>query len=193
MLILASRSPRRSELLRAAGLDFAIRAMEVDESVESGELPSAYVLRLAKKKAQAVDIQPGEVILAADTTVAIGDEILGKPLNDDDAREMLRKLSGRRHEVFTGVCLRNQTTTLAEVACTGVWFDTLAPHEIDAYVQSGEPLDKAGAYAIQGLASKFIPRIDGSYSNVVGLPVDMVYRMLKALTNGYIATESPVL
>ena len=119
------------------------------------------------------------MILAADTTVAVGNEILGKPRDDEDARRMLEKLSGRRHEVYTGVCLRSERMIHTEVACTGVWFEALSKTEIDDYVRSGEPLDKAGAYAIQGLASKFIPRIDGSYSNVVGLPVDLVYRMLK--------------
>jgi septum formation protein len=180
MLVLASRSPRRSELLRAAGLEFTIRAMEVDESVQEDELPRDYVLRLAEKKALAVAMQSGEVVLGADTTVAVGSEILGKPRDEEDARRMLEKLSGRRHEVFTGVCLRSEGRIETRTACTGVWFNILTPDEINAYVLSGEPLDKAGAYAIQGLASKFIPRIDGSYSNVVGLPVDLVYRMLSS-------------
>jgi septum formation protein len=182
MLVLASRSPRRAELLRAAGLDFLVRTLEVDESVEEGETPLVYVQRLAERKAAAVELQPGEVILAADTTVAVEDEILGKPVDDEDARRMLEKLSGRAHEVYTGVCLRNAETTRSQVAATRVWFDVLSAAEIEAYVRSGEPLDKAGAYAIQGLASKFIPRIEGSYSNVVGLPVDLVYRMLRELT-----------
>jgi septum formation protein len=179
MLILASRSPRRSELLRAAGLEFTIRATDVDESVWGEELPGEYVRRLAEKKALAASVRADEVILAADTTVALGNEILGKPRDAEDARWMLEKLSGRRHEVYTGVCVRSERTIHTEVACTGVWFEALSEAEIDDYVRSGEPLDKAGAYAIQGLASKFIPRIDGSYSNVVGLPVDLVYRMLK--------------
>ena len=136
--------------------------------------------RLAEKKARAAPMGRNEVILGADTTVALGNEILGKPRDEDDAREMLQKLSGRRHDVFTGVCLRSAAWVSTEVACTGVWFHALTQPEIDAYVRSGEPLDKAGAYAIQGLASKFIPRIDGSYSNVAGLPVDFVYRMLRA-------------
>ena len=184
MLILASRSPRRCELLRAAGIDFTVRTMEVDESIVGDEPPLHYVQRLAEKKALAVALQCGELILAADTTVALGDEILGKPVDDDDARRMLEKLSGRRHEVYTGVCLRNAARVITRVACTHVWFDSLSPEEIGAYVLSGEPQDKAGAYAIQGLASRFIPRIDGSYSNVVGLPVDLVYGMVKELTRG---------
>ena len=181
MLILASRSPRRSELLRAAGLEFEIRVAEVDESVEGGESPLAYVERLAEKKALAVAMHPGEVILGADTTVAIDGEILGKPRDDEDACRMLAKLSGRRHEVHTGVCLRNGGRVRTRSASTGVWFEELTTAEIEEYVRSGEPSDKAGAYAIQGLASRFIPRIDGSYSNVVGLPVDLVYRMLREL------------
>ena len=181
-LILASRSPRRIELLRAAGLEFTVRSMEVDESVEGDEPPRHYVHRLAEKKALAVTLGPDEVILSADTTVALGNEILGKPNDDADARRMLEKLSGRRHDVYTGVCLRSARRISTQTACTGVWFESLSADEIEEYVRSGEPLDKAGAYAIQGLASKFIPRIDGSYSNVVGLPVDLVYRMLREHT-----------
>jgi septum formation protein len=179
MLILASRSPRRSELLRAAGFQFAVRHVDLDESVVGEESPCEYVLRLAEQKALAVEVHPHEIILAADTTVALGNEILGKPVDDDDARRMLQKLSNRRHDVFTGVCLRSGDKITTEFACTGVWFDPLTEAEVEDYVCSGEPLDKAGAYAIQGLASKFISRIDGSYSNVVGLPVELVYRLLR--------------
>lgn len=186
MLVLASQSPRRRELLQAAGFEFTVRTMEVDESLEGDESPHHYVLRLAEKKALAVSMRPDEVILGADTTVAVGNEILAKPRDEGDAREMLRKLSGRRHDVYTGVCLRSARSVRSEVARTGVWFDELTAADIEAYVRSGEPLDKAGAYAIQGLASKFIPRIDGSYSNVVGLPVDLVYRMLREHATGYI-------
>ncbi len=151
-----------------------------------GEDPECYVKRLAETKALAIAIRPGELILGADTTVALGSDILGKPDNKEHAREMLVKLAGRRHEVYTGVCIRSPRTLRTEVACTSVWFDSMSPAEIDAYVESGEPIDKAGAYAIQGLASKFIQRIDGSYSNVVGLPIDLVYRMLQRPIN-----ESP--
>jgi septum formation protein len=179
MLILASRSPRRSELLRSAGFEFQVRAVEVDESVEGDESPIAYVQRLAEKKALACAMHPEEVILGADTTVAVGSEILGKPRDEEDAGRMLEKLSGRRHDVYTGVCLRSAGMVSTRSSATGVWFDELSTVEIEAYVRSGEPFDKAGGYAIQGLASKFIPRIDGSYSNVVGLPVDLVYRMLR--------------
>ena len=178
MLVLASRSPRRSELLRAAGIDFILRVTDVDESIEGEESPREYVQRLAEKKAWAVPMGPGEVILAADTTVALGGEILGKPVDGEDARRMLGKLSGLRHEVHTGVCIRSHDRVSTGIATTGVWFNSMSAVEIDAYIRSGEPMDKAGAYAIQGVASKFIPRIDGSYSNVVGLPVELVYRML---------------
>jgi septum formation protein len=180
MLILASRSPRRSELLRAAGIEFVVRGADVDESVCEGESPFDYVLRLAEVKARAVELHPGEIVLGADTTVAIGGEILAKPADEEDARRMLERLSGRRHEVHTGICMRSlHGGVTTEVCTTGVWFNPLSSAEIEAYVRSGEPADKAGAYAIQGLASKFIPKIDGSYSNVVGLPVDMVYCMLR--------------
>jgi septum formation protein len=184
MLVLASKSPRRSELLRAAGFEFTVRTAEVDESIEPQETPEGYVRRLAEKKAMAVTIQPAEMILGADTIVVVGDEILGKPRDEDHARAMLEKLSGRRHDVYTGVCLRTAESIQTSFSCTGVWFDAMDPSEIDAYVRSGEPLDKAGAYAIQGLAAKYIPRVDGSYSNVVGLPVDLVQRMMKERAHG---------
>jgi septum formation protein len=179
MLILASRSPRRNELLRAAGFTFDIRVADVDESIQGEELPIDYVQRVARKKALAVAQSADDIILGADTTVALGTEILGKPRDNEEAREMLQKLSGKRHDVYTGMCLRSARGIRTDAARTGVWFAEMSEAEIDAYVQSGEPLDKAGAYAIQGLASKFIPRIEGSYSNVVGLPVDLLYRMLK--------------
>lgn len=176
--MLASRSPRRSELLRAAGFDFTVRVAEVDESIEPGESPDKYVLRLAEEKALAVDIADGEVILGADTTVALGNEILGKPADGREARDMLNKLSGQCHAVYTGVCLRTENDVLVDFSRTDVWFERMGADEIEAYVASGEPFDKAGAYAIQGRASRYIPRIEGSYSNVVGLPIDLVYRLI---------------
>ncbi|MEP6714218.1 MAG: Maf family protein [Terriglobia bacterium] len=178
MLILASSSPRRSELLKAAGFDFTVRAASIDESVLDGENPDAYVLRVATAKARAVSWSPGEIILAADTTVAVGGQILGKPSGDNDAVSMLTALSGRRHDVVTGVCLRENDRLLQECFSTAVWFAPLSDEEIRWYVASGEPMDKAGAYGIQGLAARFVERIDGSYSNVVGLPVAPVYRLL---------------
>jgi septum formation protein len=178
MLVLASRSPRRREILQQAGIPFVVRPMDVDETPFAGEAPRAYVTRIAREKANAAD---GEIVLSADTTVAIDGEILAKPVDDADARRMLRLLSGRRHEVLTGICLRSATRVIEDCAETSVWFAPLSHEEIDDYAASGEPMDKAGGYAIQGLASKFIQRIEGCYFNVMGLPVSMVYRHLREM------------
>ena len=220
-LILASASPRRAELLAAAGIPFDLRPAHVDESVRAGEGADAYVRRVAEEKAIAVASQrPGGPVLGADTVVVVGGEILGKPRDAADAARMLRRLSGQTHEVMTGVCLvvpdlmvpvprpsrhpqpgdaaavgfgtpaalepkRAATrpgaglTADVAVAVTTVEFAVLGDAEISWYVDSGEPMDKAGAYAIQGLASRFVTRIDGSYSNVVGLPVSLVYAMCR--------------
>ena len=167
-------------MLTAAGVEFSVRVAAVDEALLPHESPVDYVLRLAQQKARAVACRAGEVILGADTTVVVGGEILGKPENAADAVRMLNALSGRRHEVITGVCLCDSARLVRDAASTAVWFASLAPAEIEEYVASGEPLDKAGAYGIQGLASRFIDRIDGSYSNVVGLPVALVYRLLQS-------------
>ena len=176
-LILASGSPRRAELLRSAGIDFTVRVADVDEKVLPGELPRDYVVRLSREKAQAVAAD-GELVLGADTTVVMLNEILGKPTDENDARRILRLLSGKWHEVLTGVSLVNGTKVTSDVAVTRVKFSKLSDEEANWYVASGEPMDKAGAYGIQGYASRFAERIEGSYSNVVGLPVQMVYRML---------------
>lgn len=152
----------------------------VDESVRAGETPDAHVRRLAENKARAVMPQAeGRPVLAADTIVVVDGLILGKPADPEDARRMLRMLSGRAHDVVTGVCLAGGPTTAVqtEVATTSVEFAALTEAEIAWYVASGEPADKAGAYAVQGLASRFVTRIDGSYSNVVGLPVALVYNL----------------
>ena len=135
---------------------------------------------MAEEKAVAVHLAESEIVLAADTTVALGTRILGKPVDSADATRMLSALAGRRHEVLTGICLlrRNERPALA-VASTAVWFSPMSPPEIDEYVASGEPLDKAGSYAIQGVASRWVERIDGSYANVVGLPVALVYKFLR--------------
>ena len=178
MLVLASQSPRRSEILRQAGIPFLVRASPVDETPLAGERPEDYVLRLAEMKARAVTAAPGEVVLGADTTVVIGGEMLAKPADQDDARRMLSLLSGRCHEVITGICLLRGSESIGRWAVTQVWFARMTEREIDDYVASGEPMDKAGAYAIQGLAAKFVERIDGCYFNVMGLPVAMVYRYL---------------
>ena len=179
MLVLASQSPRRKDLLSAAGLHFTVRVPQISEVRQEGESPRDYVERLAREKALAVAVDPGEFILAADTTVVVDDEVLEKPSSPADAVRMLRLLSGREHEVMTGVCLRGPGGLTSGVEVTRVSFVPLSEAEIAGYVASGEPMDKAGAYAIQGLASKFIDRVEGCYFNVVGLPVARVYRMLK--------------
>jgi len=171
--------------LRAAGIEFDVIHADVDETVHRGELPDAYVRRVAEAKARAVaERQRERLVLAADTTVVIDDAMLGKPLDDDDAKRMLCLLSGRTHEVLTAVavCRTGMSEPLVDVERTEVEFAPLTEFEIDWYVATGEPRDKAGAYAIQGYASRFVTRIDGSYSNVVGLPIALVYQMLKGLT-----------
>ena len=176
--MLASQSPRRAEILRQAGIPFTVRAVSVDETPLPQENPEDYVRRLAEEKARAIHAEPRETVLAADTTVVIDGAMLGKPADAADARRMLRALSGRCHQVLTGICVRRDTELVLDAASTKVWFTPMTEPEIDAYVASGEPMDKAGAYAIQGLASKFIERIEGCYFNVVGLPVALVYRRL---------------
>ena len=179
LLILASASPRRAELLRAAGLEFVVRVADIDESLRPGEAPDDYVRRMASEKAATIAERENGLILAADTTVVIKDQILGKPVSQADARRMLQLLSGEWHEVLTGVCLRQGLNERVEMETTRVKFADLSAAEVDWYVATQEPSDKAGAYAIQGFASRFIERIEGSYANVVGLPVELVYRMMK--------------
>ena len=181
MLILASASERRQDILRAAGIPFRVVVSGVDESVLPGEVPEDHVRRLARLKAEAVGSTDDDVVLGSDTVVVIDNQILGKPTNAADARRMLRLLSARTHEVLTGICLRRPCSAIVDVASTRVAFSPLSDEEIDDYVSTGEPMDKAGAYAIQGLASKFVERIEGCYFNVVGLPVSLVYRNLEAL------------
>ena len=178
-LILASRSPRRSELLKAAGIAFEVLAADIDETPRANETPAAYVERLAIEKARAVfALRPDARVLGADTTVTIDGEILGKPVDEADALRMLRLLNGRPHEVHTGVALVSAAGVRSGVDTTRVWFAPMTDEDISWYVATGEPVDRAGAYAIQGFASRFIPRIDGSYSNVVGLPVALVSSIL---------------
>ncbi len=179
MLVLASQSPRRSELLRQAGLSFAVRIPNVAETRLPGEPPQDYVRRLAIEKARAAAASPAEFVLAADTVVVAAGEVLEKPCSADDAARMLRRLSGRPHTVLTGVCVLHAGTERVAVEATEVVFSPMTEQEVRAYAASGEPLDKAGAYAIQGRASKFVERIEGCYFNVVGLPVSLVYRLLK--------------
>jgi septum formation protein len=183
-ILLASASPRRAELLTAAGIRFDVCPAHIDESIRAGEDAGAYARRVAVEKARVVKAQhPRRTVLAADTVVVVNGQILGKPVDENDAKRMLRLLSGRRHEVLTAVALIGSAPPDLErdaevgVEITAVEFAPLTDGEIDWYVESGEPADKAGAYAIQGLASRFTTRVDGSYSNVVGLPVALVYAM----------------
>jgi len=205
MLILASASPRRCELLAQAGYSFEVHPAHIPEEPYPNEDPIAYVTRLAREKAQAVfneimglpdpDYQTGKFtktlandqrasaapqVLGADTTVALDDHILGKPESPTDAARMLRLLSGRTHRVLTGVALVTATSTEVAAESTAVQFLTLSDEEIDSYIATGEPMDKAGAYAIQGRAARWIPRIEGCYFNVVGLPIALVSSLLGA-------------
>jgi septum formation protein len=213
-LILASASPRRAELLRAAGFDFETVVADVDEQVHAGEAPSTYVRRLAAEKSAAVQaalkgcatsdgsgkadgarvlvaqtFRPADtIVLGADTTVVVDGDILGKPRDDEESAAMLRRLSGRRHEVLTGISIRQGAYELGRVETTTVWFAPLTKEDISRYVASGEGRDKAGAYAIQGLASRFVPRIEGSYSNVVGLPVAAVSELVRSVLASHLET-----
>jgi len=236
-LILASASPRRAELLRAAGFAFEILPADVDESIRAGESPHVYVRRLAADKSAAaiaalvasgfsrtddggghgppknghhardVDVRDVDardvdvrdldareedaIVLGADTAVVVDGDILGKPRDDADAAAMLRRLSGRRHDVLTGISVRHGAYELGRVETTAVVFTALSDEDVAWYVASGEGRDKAGAYAIQGLASRFIPRIEGSYSNVVGLPIACVVELLTEISGTPPARSSP--
>lgn len=199
-LILASASPRRRELLAQAGYGFSVEAADVDESVRAGETPEAYVRRLAEEKAQAVFARhaaqqssgaPSQtasssevgsanlIVLGADTTVVCDGEILAKPDDAEHAKQMLGKLSGRTHQVLTGVAAVARTGTASAVEITDVTFSNIPEAELDLYCATLEPLDKAGAYGIQGYAARWIPRIDGDYFNVMGLPIARVVRLLE--------------
>ena len=181
MLILASQSPRRREILTNAGIPFTVRAGDVDESLLEGESPLEYVRRLARSKAFAVPINIGEIVLGADTTVVVDDVVLAKPEDEQDARRMLTMLSGRSHIVITAICLRHAGGEIVDAESTIVRFAALSTEEIHAYAASGQPMDKAGAYAIQGLASKYVDRIEGCYFNIVGLPIGLVWKHLRTL------------
>jgi septum formation protein len=182
LIVLASASPRRADLLRAAGFGFSVCPVDVDERRHDRELPADYVARLARIKASTAAVDhAGALVLAADTAVAVDEDVFGKPSDAGEAADMLRRLSGRSHLVLTGVALATVGECQVFVEQTRVWFDPLSASDVQWYVASGEPLDKAGAYAVQGLASRFIPRIEGSYSNVVGLPIAQVNARLRAL------------
>ena len=179
-LVLASGSPRRRELLQLAGLEAVVRPADVDETQHDGEDPISYVVRLAKLKACAVPAAEDEVVLAADTTVVLDGQILGKPRDAEDAVAMLQRLRGRAHTVSTGVAVAQPSGAVAEtVVTTDVVMAPISDAAIHAYVDGGEPLDKAGAYGIQGQAAAFIARISGSWTNVVGLPVVETLEMLR--------------
>lgn len=182
-LILASSSPRRQELLRNAGFEFEVRPSSIREEPHPDETPETFVRRMAVEKALEVAARSpaGSLVLGADTVVLVDAEILGKPANPEEAARMLRRLSGRSHRVLTGVCLVKAPDAIEArgESDTCVWFRPLEEIEIRDYVASGEPLDKAGAYGIQGRASRFVTRIEGCYFNVVGLPVALVDEMLR--------------
>lgn len=181
-LILASNSPRRRDLLRLAGIPFEAIASHIEERVGSGESPAQYVRRLALEKAEEVArrVAPDSYVLGADTEVEVDGKVLGKPESPEDAARMMALLSGRAHNVITGLCLLGPAgTRIQEAVTTIVYFSRLTDSEIWEYAHSGEPMDKAGGYAIQGLAAKFVERLEGCYFNVMGLPVAAVYRLLK--------------
>jgi septum formation protein len=175
-VILASASPRRRELMQLLGVEFEVRPSSIEEEQRPGEPVGVYVARLAREKAQAV-WTPGDIVLGCDTEVALDGVPLGKPAGDADAARMLRMLSGRAHDVLTALCLL--PAGREHVESTRVWFAEMSDAEIAEYVASGEPRDKAGAYAIQGRAARFITRIDGCYYNVMGLPVAALYSLLR--------------
>ncbi len=180
MLILASASPRRAELLRNASIAFAVDPAHVPEQPIPGELPLDYAQRLAREKALAVYTRHrDEAVVGADTVVVVDAHLLEKPSDADDAARMLRLLSGRTHQVITGVCLLAPGFERAEAELTQVTFAEVSDEEIAAYIRTGEPMDKAGAYGIQGVASRWVTSIQGDYFNVVGLPVARVYRLLR--------------
>jgi septum formation protein len=202
-LVLASASPRRRELLAQCGFSFTVHPTTIPEDPLPNEDPIAYVVRLARQKAETVFAEitkasaseerasaPPQVVLGADTTVTIDNQILGKPENAADAARMLRLLSGRTHRVITGVAVVTTTQTEIAAEVTGVRFLTLSEEEIAAYIATGEPMDKAGAYAIQGRAARWIPRIIGDYFNVVGLPLALVTTMLESVGIGSTSLSS---
>lgn len=189
-LVLASGSPRRSEIMNSVGWEFTKDVPDIDESERKGETPEAYVQRLAKEKAQAVATShPDEIILAADTTVVIEDKIVGKPKDLSDARRMLEMLSGNWHEVLTGIAVINNGTVEVGLQRTRVKFLPMNDDEIELLVAKGDPLDKAGAYAVQAQAALFIEGIEGDYWNVVGLPISLVYEMVKRVTRRVMSDE----
>ena len=178
-VILASQSPRRRDLLNLIGIPHTVRPADIDETPRPGERPLAVVERLARAKAQRIAADaPDALVIAADTIVVIDDHILNKPVDVDDAQRMLRTLQGRRHDVYTAVCVSHRGREAAGVEDTGVWFRPLTDGEVDAYIATGEPMDKAGAYGIQGYGATIVERVDGDFFTVVGLPLVRLTRLL---------------
>ncbi len=179
-LVLASGSPRRAEILAAVGWTFEKQVADIDETEFNGEAPAAYVERLAREKAGAISaLRPADIVLGADTTVVIDEQIIGKPIDLADAKRMLQLLSGRWHEVLTAIAVSSEGKTRSAVQNTRVKFARLSDAEIDFLAERGDPLDKAGAYAVQAQAALFIEGIEGDYWNVVGLPISLVYELIK--------------
>ncbi len=190
-LLLASASPRRAQLLTAAGIRFESHPSEVDETLHPGEAPADYVRRLAREKAEDVAGEnPGRLVLGADTTVVVDGRVLAKAEDSAEARAMLEQLAGRAHQVLTGVALLGPGISAVEVATTTVEFAPMTSEDIERYVATDEWRDKAGAYGIQGRAGRFVTRLDGSYTNVVGLPVSLVYHLLMRYPEGRGAVRS---
>jgi septum formation protein len=189
-LILASGSPRRVEILNSVGWKFKKHSAHIDESLIDGESPEDYVVRLAREKAETVATKfPDSIVLGADTTVVIDDEILGKPVDMDEALRMLRLLSGNWHEVLTGVAVVKNGTTRSAMQRTRVKFISMTDDEVEFLATKGDPLDKAGAYAVQAQAALFIEKVEGEYWNIVGLPINLVYKLV--MQKGETATVSP--
>ena len=180
-LILASQSPRRRELLGLTGLDFIVRVADIDETMDPGKAPAQEVSRVSRLKALAVSRQPGDVVIAADTIVVCEGQILGKPRDEEDAFRILSLLSGRDHEVMTGMTVLKDDEIVTHTEVTKIHFRQLHPAEIRAYIASGEPMDKAGAYGIQGGAALFADQMEGDYYNVMGLPVCRLAMILRGL------------
>ncbi|RWZ59938.1 septum formation inhibitor Maf [Halobacillus fulvus] len=178
-LILGSQSPRRKELLESAGFSFEVRASGADESLQEGIDPEEAVRELSGRKSETIQLEAGEVLLTADTVVALQGEILGKPVDHQEACHFLRSLSGVQHDVYTGVTIRSRKEETSFVVRTSVTFFELTDEEIEAYIATGEVWDKAGAYGIQGKGALFVERIEGDYFSVVGLPISRVVRELK--------------
>lgn len=187
-IYLASRSPRRRELLSQMAVDFAVLAADVDESVKPGESPQDYVQRIAVEKARAgvsgLAANDNKPVLAADTAVIVDQTIFGKPVNDDDARRMLKMLSGQSHQVMTAVALASENDLKTALSVSEVRFAAMTEAEIDWYIQTGEGRDKAGSYAVQGLGAIFIDQIQGSYSGIMGLPVRETGQLLMQMSEG---------